>query len=251
MARLTLLEIVQKVLSSVEGDEVNSITDTVEARQIAEIAEDVFNNMITNQTIPEVEKLIKLDGLSDTDYPNYLSIPVRVTEITDIKYNKATLTSTSLQYREVKYLHPTAFLNMLNTRDSTASNVETVSEKGSGVSLLIYNDKHPTYWTSFDDRYLVFDSYDSTIDSTLQSSKTVCMAKVLPQFSKEDTYIPDIDDKLFPILLNEVKSWAFVEQKQATHVKAEQDGRKQKTLYQSQRHKSGDANKHGRPDYGR
>jgi hypothetical protein len=251
MAKYTLLQIVQKVLSSVDGDEVNSISDTVEALQIAEITEDVFYNMVTNKVIPEHEQLGKLEALSDSDYPNYLKIADNISEIAEIRYNKATLTSTDINYEEVYYITPSEFIRKVMTRTSSADNVDTINDINNDVPLLIYNDRHPKYWTSFDDDYLVFDSYNSDVESTLQNSKTMVIVNKVPAFTKTDTFIPDIDDNLFPILINEVKAWAYVEHKQTRHVKAEQSGRKQITNYQSQRSKSKDANRKSRPDYGR
>lgn len=251
MAKYTLLDIVQKVLSSVDGDEVNSISDTVESMQIAEIVEDVFYNMVTNHVIPEHEGLIKLEALADADYPNYLRIKDNVSLITDVRYNKATTESPEVQYRQISYMHPSEFLNMVMNRDSNEDNVIQVSDINNDVTLLIVNDRHPYYYTSFDDEYLVFDSYNVDIDSTLQNSKTMCLGNTIPSFSKEDTFIPDIDDNLFPILINEAKAWAFVEHKQTQHIKAEQNGRKQKTFYQKERHRTREANRTSGANYGR
>jgi hypothetical protein len=41
-AKMTLLEIVQDVLNDMDSDEVNSISDTVEATQIANICRSVY-----------------------------------------------------------------------------------------------------------------------------------------------------------------------------------------------------------------
>jgi hypothetical protein len=42
-----------------------------------------------------------------------------------------------------------------------------------------------------------------------------------------DTFIPQLDNNIFPLLLNEAKSLAFLELKQQPHVKAEQEIKRQ------------------------
>ena len=84
------------------------------------------------------------------------------------------------------------------------------------------SDTSPTYFTSFDDEYLVFDSYDIDVDSTLQTSKTQCQGKVRTSFSLVDTFIPDLPVQMFSYLLNESKSTCFLVLKQSANQKAEQ-----------------------------
>ncbi len=52
------------------------------------------------------------------------------------------------------------------------------------------------------------------MDTTLQTSKTLCYGQIIPTFTLEDSFIPDLDDTQFPLLLNEAKAIAFVELKQ-------------------------------------
>lgn len=250
MAKYTLLELVQRVLSSTDGDQVNSISDTVDSDKIANLIEDVFYNMVVNKDIPEHEGLIKLESLSDELVPNYLKLPARVTEITYVKYDKSE-EDDMVDYRDIKYKTPADFLHQIITRNASDDNIQQVIDPGSGVTLLVVNDRHPTFWTSFDDEYMVFDSFNAEFDDTLQSSKTMVIARRLPTFEKRDGFVMDIDDNLFPLLLNEAKSWAYIEDKQTAHPKAEQGAKRQRNFSQTQRHRINDENKNTRPDYGR
>lgn len=249
MAKYTLLKIVQKVLSSTDSDEVNSISDTVESMQIAQLVEDVYYNLVVNKDIPEHEQLLKLESLADADRPNYLKLPARVSEIAIVKYDKADV-SGAVDYRDITYKTPSQFLNQIVTRNALEDTIDQV-EDFSGVTLLVRNDKMPQFWTSFDDEYMVFDSYDSEIDDTLRASKTMAVVRRIPEFRLQDDFIPDIDDNLFPLFLNEIKSWAFIEDKQTAHPKAEQSAKRQRSFYQGQRHRINVENKNPRPDYGR
>lgn len=249
MAKMTLLEIVQKVLNSVSGDEVSSIGDTVEANQIANVVEDVYFNLVSNKTIPEHKELIKLTALSDTTYPNYLKLPTNVAKLVEFKYDNTTNAATIVDYKEVKYLEPEAFLKLVGSRNSLDTNVQIVTDISNGVKLLIVNDRHPEFFTSFDDEHLVCDSFDADADDTLQASKSMGFAYILPTFTIDDDFVPDMDANMFPLLLNEVKSWVHLEHRQQPHSKAEQQARRQRVTMQNDTERLDI--KHSRPDYGR
>jgi hypothetical protein len=244
---MTVLEMVQKVLDSLDGDEVNSISDTVESMKVANTLEDVFYNMVTNGDIPEHKGLLQLEALGNSAMPNYLRLPADVSRIESVRYNMSD--DTRVEYKPVHYLIPEEFITRMVSLDSTEATVTSVTDP-TGPTILCRNDKMPEYWTSFDDEYMVFDSYDSDIDDTLQESKSLVLGRTVPSFSKTDDFVPDIDDNLFPWLLNEAKSWASLESKQQPHQKAEQQSRRQKVFYQHERNRF-DQVKDSGPDYGR
>lgn len=244
--KYNLLKLVQKVLSSMSSDEVSDIGETVESLQVVDIIEDVYYNLVTNSEVPEHEGLIQLQALADSNKPNYLKIPANVSKITEVWYNVST--EGELEYKPMVWLEPAEFLRRNSSIDTTQANVVKVTDFN-GTKFAVVNDEMPKYWTTFDDEYLVFDSYASAVDSTLQQSKTRVIARKLPVFERTNTYIPDIDDNLFPILLNEAKSWAYLELKQTGHAKAEQQSRRQRTRLQKERERITSPN--SRPNYGR
>jgi hypothetical protein len=128
---------------------------------------------------------------------------------------------------KVVYKHPVDFLRFVNTRNSSDSNIKTVVDFD-GASLLIAKNLPPTYWTSFDDTYLVCDSYDEEVDDTLKASKTQCLAVVLPSWEHIDEFIPQIPEEAFPALLAEIKSSAFLKVKEVASQKDEQESRRQR-----------------------
>ncbi len=93
---------------------------------------------------------------------------------------------------------PEDFLQLLSNRKSTHPNVKTVVD-ASGVELLIIDDKAPEFYTSFDDEWLVFDSYNKHVDDTLQKSKTQAIAYIFPNWVHSDSAIPDLPDEAFPL----------------------------------------------------
>jgi hypothetical protein len=107
----------------------------------------------------------------------------------------------------------------------------------------------PTYYTSFDDKHLVFNSYDASVDTTLQSSKTMAYGTMYPVFSITDGFEPQLDDNMMPYLLAESKSVCFSLFKSGSDPKVEQAARRLKSYVQNDMYRTKQANK--RPHYGR
>lgn len=230
----SLLTIVQKILSDMDSEEVNSVADTVEATQVASIVEDTFYNLISNRLIPEHEQLVKLTAVSDSDFPTHFLYPENVSSISFIQYD--TTDDNTFSYRGVSWMDPVAFLNLV---DSVSSSYVLVNDKNGGTKYRIRTDKMPEFWTTFDDNYIVMDSYKSTVDTTLQQSKTRCYGTVTPVFNRfDDNYVPDIDANMFPLLLNESKSVAMSVLKGSPDPKIDQAARRQRYNIQNNRYKT-------------
>jgi hypothetical protein len=116
-----------------------------------------------------------------------------------------TASDTKDEYVDVRYKEPAEFMAHINRRDSSLASVTTITDP-TLVKLLIINDTAPTYYTSFNNDVLVFDSYDSGVDSTIQSAKIQCYGYREPVFTILDNFIPDLPSKAFPYLLSEAKS---------------------------------------------
>ena len=221
MAKMTLLEMVQDIMSDMDSDEINSINDTVEALQVAQIIKSTYYNIIDGKDFPFLYETFQLDSSGTSSRPTHMALPETIIDLKSLNYNCRKLTDTKDKYKEILYKTPEDFLYILNQRDSSASNVTSVTDT-TGITLLIYNDKAPQYFTSFDDDNLVFDSYDSAVDSTLVSSKSQCHGKRSVAFTLLDTFTPDLPVQMFTYLLAEAKSTAFLTLKQMANQKAEQ-----------------------------
>lgn len=222
----TLLEMTQDILNDMDSDEVNSISDTVEAQQVATIIKTCYNEMISNRDWPHLRKLVQLDSLADITKPNYLRIPKGMKEMLFFKYDFHLADQTRSVMSDVKYKEPEEFLRYLAGRNNTFANIEEITDF-SGSKLLIQNDKPPMYWTSFDDLHIVTDSYYKAAEDTLQASKTQCLAYMEPKWVHTDDGIPDLPEEAFAALEEEAKSTAFVAIKQMANQKAEQKAARQ------------------------
>lgn len=227
---MTLLEMTQNIMSAMESDEINSISDTVESLQVATVIQETFYEQFLNRSVPEAESLIQLEALADLTKPNYLKIPDNVAEVKWVQYDSDEAGTGA--YAKVTYMEPEAFLLRSVNSINQGSSLQVVDF--SGVTFNILNDAPPKYWTSFDDLYLIFDSYNASLDDTLQTSKSLCWGRLDPVFNLEDSAVPAIDSNLFPLLLAEAKSTCFVNFKQTANAKEEQKSKRQ--LMRSQRH---------------
>lgn len=224
--KMTLLELVSDILNDLDSDEVNSIDDTVEAQQVAQIVKSTYFAIISHKNWPHLKKGISLEASGDDAYPTHMKLSDNVKELSFINYNKAKLGETRKIYQSVRWAEPEDFLRHTNQRNSDEPNIDIITDY-SGIELLIRNDQQPTYYTSFDDTHIVFDSYDSAVDDTLQESKVQAQGYVNPVWITEDDFIPDLPEEAFTYLLEEAKSRASVKLKQTQDPKAEQESVRQ------------------------
>lgn len=230
----TLLQIVQEILNDMDSEDVNSISDTLEAQQVASIVETTFYNLIATRDIPEHQELLKLTSLSDTSYPTHFQYPDNLRRVDGLWYD--TSDDASFEYTKIAWCEPEEFLRKT---DGLSSNYDSVTDKNGGTTLRIQNDEMPTFYTSFDDDYVIFNSYDSSIETNLQQSKIRGLGVVFPVFNKNsDSYVPDIDGVMFPYLINESKSVAMDLLKAGTVPKIEQAAKRQKSYVQNDRYKT-------------
>lgn len=331
--KLTLLQYVQSIASSLNSDEVNSISDNAESLQIAEIVRQVYFNIITRTHLPENKQFLQFEPSLNVATPTLMYLPDGSTKIDWIKYfnnnvtsvppgttphgtnvditptpswsttstttvtvqtGPATFTVASstlgatvsqgvtctastgqimngyvvsysgttlvLQitnvagggsgtswtivanpafnlgvpgYQDVFIIPVDEFINVVTSFNPTDTNVitytfsDTSNNFPGNFTFYARNDRQPFYCTVVSDYYVLFDSYDSTVDSTLQASKCLAYGQVIPAWENVDTFIPLIDEAQVPLLLNEAKSLAFYELKQSLHQKAEQESKRQ------------------------
>jgi hypothetical protein len=236
LPRHTLLEMTQDILSALDGDEVNSVGDTVEALQVATTIKQCYYDICATLDIPSKMALMQLEPTNDTGRPNYLRLPDTIRDIEWLRYNKNT----------VFYMTPEEFV----TRNVPKEYIEVTDFNGIIFQIGVSQD--PKYWTTFDNEYVCFDSYNMDEDATLQSSKSLCWGQTDRLFEITDNFVPDLDATQFPLLMAEAIATCFVNQKQITNNKAEATARRQLVRGQNDRWRLGQRKPYNRtPDYGR
>lgn len=217
---------VQSILNSMDGSQVNSYTDTLESTAIATIIQDNYNYIIAQQNLPEDYTLFELTASGDSSIPTVMYIPSGYTNLEWIKYNTAT--TGDAYFEEVQYLDLDQFLQEMYLLNTTMTGVAhgTITIGTDTIDLFFHNNDKPRFYTTFNDSTILFDSYNNSVDTTLQKTKTLAYGLKFPTFTLADATIPTLNEDMFPLLLNESKAQAFVELKQAANANAERKARK-------------------------
>ena len=328
---------VQSILSSMGSDEVNSISDTAESLQVADIIKQTYMNMLGRYDLPQHNQMFQLQASINPASPVLMTFPPGVTRIEWLKYldtnpqdstqvdqfgayskhdtntdlvanangwstsslssnqittgtltftvgsglniqindtffavpvgttsilmsgNVISYTGTTLVvnstnavcagtysnwqisqsgqffgpiYKEVRILPLEDFVVLVNSmgpdiQGDTNSFQFATTENATGLPMsfnfYFKNDKQPEYCCVIGNQYLIFDSYDNTQDSTLQSEKTMAFGWVYPPLVMQDNVYPPIEDQTFPLFLADAKALAFFELKQMNHKRAEDE----------------------------
>lgn len=247
---MTLLEMTQNILSDLNSDEINSISDTVESDQVASVIQSCYFDLLADTSIPEHFELGQLTALGDITLPNYMQLPTNTKNVKWVKYDNHTVAEPQIVYTPIRFMNPDSFFEMVDGNNSTDSNITTVTDP-SGVKLLIRNDKFPQWFTTFDDNYLVFDSFSLADESSLTSSRSSIWCSFEPIFIMEDSFTPPLDSELFPRLLAEAKSLCFVNNTQSVNAKVEQIAKRHRNFSQGKMHRISVNNLKDWPNFGR
>lgn len=248
MPKRTVLDLVNSVLNEYVGETVSSINDTDEAYQLALMLQDLYYSFVETNELPHEKTLFQLTALGSTATPTKMLIPETIREVEWIKYDCREASGDPVDYKTINYLPPSEFVTRQNMLDASDSTVDTTTENS--VTVLIRNDKSPEYYTSFDDVYVIFDAYDSTLESTLQTSKTQCYGSKEKTITITDTSIPDLPSEVFPQFLAEFKARASIKTIQQVDNSQVIEGRKYAIKRKADGGRVGD-NYYGRNDWGR
>lgn len=173
--KYTLLQLVQKTLAFIDDFNVNSVDETEESEQVVQIVNIIYNDIATRYPWPHLRDIASLDTTATT---NILRLPSTVLEIDWIKYDG----------KDVQYISPKAMQDVLDARDVSLSNVDN-----NGAIM----DRNPKYWTSIDDEEIIFDSYNSSLDTALTS----CMfLRTVSELNANGDY-PNLPERFHSTLL--------------------------------------------------
>lgn len=225
----TLLQLTQDILDALDGEEINSIGDTVESRQIVTFIRNSYETIIDSLDLPITYTLTQLDGATSSALPIIMTRPDTIDKINWIKYDcQASQDLGQPNFRYITYLPIDEFFDRMYNITINATNIRLANLTILGKIFKIYyrTDIAPTYYTEFDGKTIVFDSFDAGIDSTLHAAKTLCYGQQSTVFTEVDSFIPLLDANQFVLLENEAKSQAFAEQKQTQDPVAERRARK-------------------------
>jgi len=251
MAKKTLLEMVQSILSDTDADNVSSVGDTVESEQAVQVIRDTHDYIVDSMDLGHVKTLDKLEATSAST-PNVMTRPEGLYDIEWIRYNKKITAGGDQTFENVRYLPPSDFIDLVSSRTVSDSNVEEVT-LSTGAVIPVVNDRAPTYYTIMDQGSdeIVFDSYDSDLETNLQESKSLVYGSLKPTLGSTDSSTMSLPKHLENYVLAEAKAMYFDLYKDGVTREVDRRRRYTATRAQRQRYVLKDVDNKTGPDYGR
>lgn len=206
----TVLQYVKAALSVMDSDLVESIEDTVESRQVADLFYDLYFELINRQEWSWLKKPVTLlaPTVLGPDNVTQLVIPENVKRVTYLSYNIADV-GQDTEYRELHYLDPIEFMKRASKSGTDRALISVDSFR-----FYVDTKRDPEYWTSFDDKVITVDAYNSTQDSRIVANKMGVYGVIIPEFLVEDSFVPDLPVAQVPIMQHTLNAAAKLHFKQ-------------------------------------
>lgn len=230
----TLLDMTKEILSSLDSDDVDSITETVEATQVANVILATYRDLSTILDLPESTGFFELDSPASASTPVQLNIPEHVVRVDRFWYGALN------DENEVKFELPQLFLDRVLQYDTTESNVssmELVSHNSSNITFKFYTDRDPEIYTVIEDDHIICNAFDSAVDTFLTKAKSYTYGKWTDEVTLADGTTFNLDKNAERLLLNEAKGQAFLELKQMENPKANLRARRMFVQSQWKKHR--------------
>lgn len=232
--RFTLKEMVDLILNAMDSDSVNSITDTVESLDIAYTIRSCYYDMATDLDLPEHNRVYELNASGDNAKPVLMTMPTNALNLKWLKYDMQVSGDTVSDYQYLDRVDLETFMLRQEALREYTSDVDEMvfTSNSESFPYMYWTDRHPKYYTTYDDNTLLFDAHDSALDTTLQKSKTMAFGNVYPVFTIDDDFYPEIDPSQFSLLINKAKVRCFNEKKQMINTEALKEERRQRIIVQ-------------------
>ena len=221
----TLLDMVQGILSSVDGDEVNSYSDTEESIQAANCIRDAYEFTVTHDDFPETEVLLQLGSSTDSTLPLLVHLPYEVDHIEWIRYNTAELENPEDCWEDMDFMTVDDFMrvyakdnrdfNSIITGGVSRTEEMVLPEKFNSIGIHHCIDENPTSFCLLDNQTILFNSIDKEVDDILQNSKLMAYGTLFHEFKFEDDFtFPSLTRMTKQIIYNEAKVQLAIEARQ-------------------------------------
>lgn len=200
MKRYNLLELVQEVSRRIGDKERFGLDEDLRVADVANICIATLEGLCTRHQWEFLkDRLLVPATVTDKVVVTLPSIAVRVNRVR-YKVNTA--------MTELCYLLPEDFLNLTNNQ---VDNTEAVTVAGGG-QVYVKTNAAPKYYTSFDEKTVVFDAYDGAVSAGIVAANVLLWADIELDTSDarvagmpNDEWVPDI-----PARLNSVWLWESI-----------------------------------------
>lgn len=209
----TLLDVVNEILQDMGRDEVNSLDSTPEAARVLTILKDTYRHILTRNLWEHKYVHRELSGAADSSKPTKLIIPEDVIKVRSLEYHVYDPANSEDYYTSLTHLYPEDFLRIVQGRNTGSSEVSSFSNDD-GIEVRAFNDRAPTYWTSFDDKSIYLDAWNSSLDATVIGARTQAHVAVYPSFPVSDSDQFDMPARFLPMYISWAKATCFEKIKQ-------------------------------------
>lgn len=224
MARKTLLRMVQLIGAKIGADEIDELDETIEATEIVDIIEMTYDEVLDRRTwefMKDRTMRMKTRDVGDLKLFN-LPLPSSVVLLQTLRYR-----NTLGQIIELEYVSPMVFLDRLESRNAADANITEIANED-GVLLKIQTDTAPSYYTSFNERDMSFDAYDSTRGDGNIPGDTVIVVDIKPtmDFTDPAAFLP-VPERMGSLILAEAMATAAFQLRQVQDGRSERIARRQ------------------------
>ena len=208
--KYTLLSIIQKVGSEIKSDEITELDETIEAIDIRNEVQNTFDDLMSTweweflKHRPRQLDVSVLDAEAEppTREVIRLALPPDVKHIEKLMYNATVSSGADPVFKNLQYLAPAEFHELVLKR-KLDSNIEEY-DVGDGVRVRVYNDREPSYFTSYDEASVVFDSYLKTEDADgIDPTKTAVIATITMVSGDGATWTPAVPEYIHNLWFQE------------------------------------------------
>ena len=182
----TLLDMINACLIDMGRPAVDVVGGSVDAQKVEQVYKQTYLSLISRKLWPYRKELISLESLSDTTRPCMMRIPENVERVEEILYGYE-------QKKLLDYVEPEEFL-LRHLSDGTDKIGMSV---GSGGHVYVNTNGAPSYWTTFDDTHVVFNSYDASKESTMNKANCTVVGYVIPSWPTSAEERVDIPSRHF------------------------------------------------------
>jgi len=259
--KYNLLQMTQDILTTMGSDPADTISSTSESLQVATTIKLAYNNLMIEREWDHLHRMITLQSVNDSvNHPTVLSIVDTCRNLDWIKHNNRNTLEQKADFTDIKYLTPDEFITFTNGRDEFGVDgiYRVVDDTINGLKWKVRTDVPPQYWTSFDDKYVVFDAWNSSLSASILSADTLCKGNIDEPFAMTDDFVPNMPQQFFPVLLETARVRCFSIIKGETHALAEREVKRQRVMLQHKARRADDLYKRGMKyspyrgvDYGR
>lgn len=191
--KLTLLQIVQDMLTAIDGENVTSVGETEEAGMCVNIANREFEKLLSKFRWRHTRTFGKLDTTANKH------------EMTTPSTAIAMMHDPVLYAGDrVYWMEPEAFLTYTISRNTADSNISEVNH------IKVFTDRNPQYYTSFDDETLVFDAYPNASGLVSDDFDVILYTHPTSRLTSDGEYF-DLPAQAYSALVERCVSVAIME----------------------------------------